>query len=108
MSVAMHLSVVVKLNLNSFQSQLPSFQPVRQRSCHLLQSNESLPSLTLTALCASHIHRPNSSLLLTFGSFPSFIQALKSSAHTQHGYIFPNRPMNCLVSDCCAMEGASG
>lgn len=82
------------------QSHLPSFQPVRHLSSHLLQSKLLLPSLTFTALCASHIHLPNSSLLLTLGSLPSFIHALKSSAHTQQGYILPKRLMNCFVSVC--------
>lgn len=67
-------------------SHLPSLHPVLHRSCHRLQSNCPLPNLTFTALCASHIQRPNSSRLLTRGAFPSsFIQARKSSAQTQHG-----------------------
>jgi hypothetical protein len=87
---------------------LPSFQPVRHLSSHLLQSKLLLPSLTLTALCASHIHFPNSSLLLTLGSLPSFIHDLKSSAHDQQGYILPNKLINCFVSFCCVREGRSG
>lgn len=90
------------------QPHLASFQPVRHLSSHLLQSKLSLPSFTLTALCASHIHRPKSSLLLTRGSLPSFIHDLKSSAHDQQGYILPNKLMNCFVSLCCVKVGRSG
>jgi hypothetical protein len=91
-----------------FQPHLPSFQPVRHLSSHLSQSKLFFPNFTLTALCASHIHLPNSSLLLTLGSLPSFIQDLKSSAHDQQGYILPNKLMNCFVSLCCVSEGRSG
>ena len=87
---------------------LPSFQPVRHLSSHLSQSKLFFPNLTLTALCASHIHLPNSSLLLTLGSLPSFIHDLKSSAHDQQGYILPKRLMNCFVSLCCVREGRLG
>jgi hypothetical protein len=90
------------------QSHLPSFQPVLHRCSHVLQSKDGLPSLTLTALWASHIHWPKSCLLLTRGSLPALIHALKSSAHTQQGYIFPNRCINVLVSFCCVGEGFSG
>jgi hypothetical protein len=74
----------------------------------LSQSKLFFPNFTFTALCASHIHLPNSSRLLTLGSLPSFIHDLKSSAHDQQGYILPNRLMNCLVSLCCVREGRSG
>lgn len=90
------------------QPHLPSFHPVRHLSSHLSQSKLFFPNFTLTALCASHIHLPNSSLLLTRGSFPSFIHDRKSSAHDQQGYILPNRLMNCFVSLCCVREGRSG
>jgi hypothetical protein len=87
---------------------LPSFHPVRHLSSHLLQSKLLFPNFSLTALCASHIHRPKSSLLLTRGSLPSFIQDLKSSAHDQQGYILPNKLMNCFVSLCWVEVGRSG
>ena len=99
---------IIQLRLFFDQSQLPSFQPVRHLSSHLSQSKLFFPNFTFTALCASHIHLPNSSLLETLGSFPSFIQARKSSAHTQHGYNLPNSPRNCLVSLCCVKDGRSG
>lgn len=90
------------------QPHLPSFHPVRHLSSHLSQSKLLFPNLTLTALCASHIHRPNSSRLLTRGSLPSFIHDLKSSAHDQQGYILPKRLMNWRVSLCCVRVGRSG
>jgi hypothetical protein len=87
---------------------LPSFHPVRHLSSHLLQSKLLFPNFSLTALCASHIHLPKSSLLLTRGSFPSFIQDLKSPAHDQQGYILPNKVMKVFVSPCWARDGRSG
>jgi hypothetical protein len=99
-------------NATSFEQfahpHLPSFHPVRHLSSHLLQSKLLLPNFSLTALCASHIHRPKSSLLLTLGSLPSFIHDLKSSAHDQQGYILPNKLMNCFVSLCWVEVGRSG
>ena len=83
------------------QSHLPSPHPVLHLSSHLPQSNSPFPNFLLTSLCASHIHLPSSPLPLTLGSFPSlFIQAWKSSAHTQHGYSFENRERNCRISVC--------
>ena len=65
----------------------PSDHPSRHRSFHRAQSNSSFPSLTFTALCARHIHRPKSSWLFSLGSLPDVdIHDRKSSAHTQHGY----------------------
>jgi hypothetical protein len=87
---------------------LPSFHPVRHLSSHLLQSKLLFPNFSLTALCASHIHLPKSSRLLTLGSFPSFIHDLKSSAHDQQGYILPNKPMKVFVSLCWVRDGRSG
>ena len=89
------------------QSHRPSFHPVRHLSSHFPQSNSSFPNFTLTALCASHIHRPNSSLLLTRGAFSAFHDR-KSSAQDQQGYIFPNSEMNDRVSDCCVGVGLVG
>jgi len=51
----------------AYQPHLPSLHPVLHRSSHFAQSNVSLPSFSLTALCASHIQVPNSLLLLTLG-----------------------------------------
>ena len=87
---------------------LPSLHPVRHLSSHLLQSKLFFPNFSLTALCASHIHRPKSSRLLTRGSLPSFIHDLKSSAHDQQGYILPNKVRNCFVSLCWVRVGRSG
>lgn len=78
-------------------SHLPSFHPVRHLSSHWVQSNSFFPNLTFTALCASHIHCPNSLLLLTRGVL-AFIQSWKSSAHTQHGYNLPKVRRNAEVS----------
>lgn len=89
------------------KSHLPSFHPVRHLSSHLLQSNVSLPSFTLTALCASHIHVPNSPLLLTLGVF-FVIQSWKSSAHTQQGYSLPNVERKPFVSVCNSGVGFTG
>ncbi len=62
----------------------PSFQPVLHRSSHREQSNVGFPSLRFTWLCASHSHPPNSSRLWALtGTF--FVNAWKSSAHTQQG-----------------------
>jgi hypothetical protein len=88
-------------------SHLPSFHPVLHRSSHLVQSNVSLPSFSLTALCASHIHVPNSLLLETLGVF-LVIQVWKSSAQTQHGYSFPNVERKDLVSDWSCGVGCVG
>lgn len=67
------------------QSHLPSFQPVRQRSSHLEQSNTGFPSFLLTSLWASHSHLPNSPRLPALtGSFS--MKPWKSSAQTQQGY----------------------
>lgn len=88
-------------------SHLPSPHPVLHLSSHLLQSNFSFPNLSFTALCASHIHVPNSFLLLTRGVFV-FIQAWKSSAHTQHGYSLPNVRRKVAVSDCSWGVGLVG
>lgn len=93
------------------QSQLPSLQPVLHLSSHLSQSNFCFPNFPFTALCASHIHLPNSSRLLTRGAFAalfSLIHARKSSAQTPHGYNFPNRWRNCRVSVCCEGVGCRG
>jgi hypothetical protein len=90
-------------------SHRPSFQPVRHLSSHLLQSNVFLPSFVLTALCASHIHCPNSPRELTLGAFPScFIHSWKSVAQDQHGYSLPNMFMKVRVSDCRVRSGLSG
>jgi hypothetical protein len=88
-------------------SHRPSFQPVLHRSSHLLQSKVSLPSFSLTALCASHIQVPNSLLLLTLGVF-LLIQLWKSSAQTQQGYSLPNVERKDLVSVCNCGEGCVG
>jgi hypothetical protein len=88
-------------------SHLPSFHPVRHRSSHFPQSNSFFPNLTLTALCASHIHCPNSLRLLTRGVL-TFIHSWKSSAHTQHGYSLPNVRRNADVSVCNEGSGFSG
>lgn len=93
------------------QSQLPSLHPVLHLSSHLSQSNFCFPNFPFTALCASHIHFPNSSRLLTRGAFAalfSLIHARKSSAQTPHGYNFPNRWRNCRVSVCCVGVGWGG
>lgn len=93
------------------QSQLPSLHPVLHLSSHLSQSNFCFPNFPFTALCASHIHLPNSSRLLTRGAFAalfSLIHARKSSAQTPHGYNFPNRWRNCRVSVCCEGVGWGG
>ena len=91
------------------KSQLPSFHPVLHLSSHFPQSNSFFPSFTFTALCASHIQRPNSSLLLTRGAFPfSRIHAWKSPAQCQHGYSVANVRMKVAVSDCSCGEGATG
>jgi hypothetical protein len=100
-------TVIIQHSLPPQKSHLPSFHPVRHLSSHLLQSNSFLPNLTLTALCASHIHCPNSLLELTLGVFV-FIHAWKSSAHTQHGYSLPNVFMNVAVSPCSSADGATG
>jgi hypothetical protein len=88
-------------------SHRPSFHPVRHRSSHLVQSNVSLPSFSLTALCASHIHVPNSLRLDTLGVF-LLIQLWKSSAQTQHGYSLPNVERKDLVSVCSCGDGCVG
>lgn len=94
---------------NPSQPHLPSFHPVLHLSSHFAQSNSFFPILTLTALCASHIHLPNSSLELTRGAFPSFfIHAWKSVAQCQHGYSFEKVCMKVLVSDWSCGEGDSG
>lgn len=93
------------------QSQLPSLHPVLHLSSHLSQSNFCFPNFPFTALCASHIHLPNSSRLLTRGAFAalfSLIHARKSSAQTPHGYNFPKRWRNCRVSVCCEGVGWGG
>jgi hypothetical protein len=97
-----------EIKRNSIQSHTP-FQPVRHLSSHLLQSNVFFPSLSFTALCASHIHLPKSSLELTRGAFPfSVIQLLKSSAHVQHGYSSENERTNVKALACCAGVGETG
>lgn len=91
------------------QSHLPSFHPVLHRSSHRLQSNSFFPSFTLTALWASHIHFPNSSLLLTLGAFfSSFIHFWKSFPQYQQGYSFANVPKNDRVSACNCGDGCEG
>lgn len=91
------------------QSHLPSFHPVLHLSSHFLQSNSCFPSFLLTSLCASHIHLPKPSRPSTLGSFPFLaIHSWKSSAHTQHGYSFPNRPRNWRISLCCDGEARGG
>jgi len=91
------------------QSHLPSLHPVLHLSSHFPQSNFSFPSFSLTALCASHIHRPNSSLLPTRGAFSLlFIHSWKSVAHQWHGYNRENDEMNWRASHCCRSEGRSG
>lgn len=86
-SSQLHISYI------SRQSHLPSFQPVRHLSSHFPQSKVGFPSLTLTSLCASQSHLPNSSLLLALTP-PTFVMySWKSSAHTQQGYSFENRPI---------------
>jgi hypothetical protein len=92
---------------SSAQSHRPSFQPVRHRSSHFVQSNVFFPNFSLTALCASHIHVPNSLLLLTLGVF-LLIHVWKSSAHTQHGYSLPNVVRNDFVSDWSCGVGSMG
>jgi hypothetical protein len=89
------------------KSHRPSFHPVLHLSSHLAQSNLSLPNFSLTALCASHIHVPNSFLLLTRGVF-LLIQSWKSSAHTQHGYSLPKVERKDLVSDWSCGDGLTG
>jgi hypothetical protein len=84
-----------ELALDPDQSHLPSSQPSFHLCFQKLQSNSFFPSFTLTALCARHIHMPKSSLPFSFGSFSGWaIQSLKSSAHTQQGYIFENKLRN--------------
>ncbi len=78
------------------QSHLPSLHPVLHRSSHLPQSNLSFPSFSLTALCASHIHSPNSLRELTRGALPArAIHAWKSEPQCQHGYRVENDARNC-------------
>ena len=91
------------------KSRRPCPHPVLHLSSHLPQSNTSFPSFTLTALCASHIQRPNSSLELTLGAFPScFIQDWKSPAQCQQGYSFAKVCMKVVVSRCVEEEGEMG
>jgi hypothetical protein len=89
------------------QSHRPSFHPVLHLSCHLLQSNVSLPSLTLTALCARHSQVPKASRPDT-GSGSRAMCAWKSSAHTQHGYSREKADMKVRRSACSRAEGSAG
>ena len=89
------------------KSHLPSFHPVLHLSSHLLQSNVCLPNFSLTALCASHIHSPNSLRLLTLGVF-FCIHFWKSAAHTQQGYSLQKVERNDLVSAWSWGDGLIG
>jgi hypothetical protein len=100
-------SCYLYFRMRDYGSHRPSFHPVLHRSSHFVQSNVSLPNFSLTALCASHIHVPNSLLLETLGVF-LVIQLWKSSAHTQHGYSLPNVVRNDLVSFCNCGVGCVG
>jgi hypothetical protein len=101
----------VNLPLFLNQSHLPSFHPVLQRSSQNRQSNSAFPNLRLTELCASHIHVPKSARPERRGVFRppgSFIQARKSSAHTQHGYKREKSFRNDRISDCCSGAADTG
>ena len=91
------------------QSHRPSFHPLLHRSSHLPQSNVLFPSFTLTALCASHIHVPNSERELTRGALPRWaIHSLKSEPQYQHGYNDANDARNCRAVACVVADGVSG
>lgn len=105
--VRLVLYTFIQFDPRRFQSQRPSFQPVRHRSSHLLQSNSFLPSFRLTSLCASHSQFPNS--LRPSTRICSFcMYDWKSSAHTQQGYSLENSLMKPRRSSFWLGEGFSG
>lgn len=92
------------LSQSTNQSHLPSFHPVLHLSSQNRQSNSFFPNFRLTALCASHIHVPNSWRPDSRGWLRppgSFIHARKSSAHTQQGYRRAKSVRKLRMSSCC-------
>lgn len=105
-SVWLHIAHV-HYCVGGFQSQDPSFQPSRHLSSTLLQSNSGLPNRMLMSLWRRHIHCERLCWLLVSGWFV-FNLDLRSSAHSSHGKTFEKRLMNCVISPCCSVVGASG
>lgn len=59
-------------------------------------------------MCASHSHRPNSFLPVTFGVDTPSMYARKSSAQVQHGYRRPKRRRNDARSACSELVARDG